>query len=87
MMRVKDIAPKTKIDPDREKIAEFLDMGYDDVKPHEAPGTYIVDLSNNLNGQNAYKIRNPFGNGKIPYTFDFSQEILVRWQEDKLQAM
>jgi len=87
MMRVKHITKKVEIDTDREKIANFLNMDYNDVRVHEAPNTYIVDISENEKAQSAYKARNPFGNGSRPNSFDFNQEILVRWDSDKLQAM
>jgi len=87
MMRVKDITPKTTIDSDRENIAKFLNIDYNDIIPHEAPQTYIVNIADNLEAQEAYKSRNPFGNGRIPNTWNFKDDILVRWQENKLQAM
>jgi len=87
MMRVKHILPKVEIDSDREKISEFLNVDYNDIRIHEAPNTYIINIKDNQEAQEAYKLRNPFGNGVRPNTFDFSKDILVRWQDDKLQAM
>ena len=83
----KNLTSIAKIDTDREHIAEFMNIPYDEVLVHSAPKTYIVNIENNLDAQKAYKQRNPFGNGHRPNTFDFTQDILVRWNEDKLQAM
>ena len=86
-MRVKHITPKIKFDKNRQKISEFLNIEYDDIGVHEAPGTYIINIENNKEAQEAYKSRNPFGNSDRPNSFDFSKDILVRWQDNKLQAM
>ena len=86
MMRVKALST-IKYDNDRKAIADFLSLNYDDIIPHESPTTFIVDIKNNKVAQDAYKERNPFGNGHLPKTFNFDEPILVRWQENKLQAM
>ncbi len=87
MMRVKDITPITQPDSDRQNIAKFLCIDYNDITPHEAPNTYTVNIAENVDAQKAYKTRNPFGNGRIPNSWNFADDILVRWQENKLQAM
>ena len=87
MLRVKDVTAVKAQDTDRESIAEFLCIDYNDITPHESPTTYIVNLSDNVEGQRAYKTRNPFGNGNKPNSWNFADDILVRWQENKLQAM
>lgn len=80
-MRVRDITT-VKFDETRASIAEFFGLTYAEVQPHEVVGGYAIHISENVEAQLVYKEMNPYGNSTRPGKFDFTQENLVRWDQD-----
>ena len=84
-MRVKDITVVT-IDETRTAIAEFFGLNYEEVQPHQVNGGFAIYINENEAAQSIYKSINPYGNSNRPGEFDFTQENLVRWDDDTKSA-
>jgi len=78
---------KTTVSIDEKSIIDFMQLSRGEIRISNVPDTFIILINNNKFAQEKYKERNPYGNGRIPKSYNFDDEILVRWQENKLQAM
>lgn len=75
------------IDNDMAKIADHFGVDISKLRKYIAPETYIIDLNGDLAAQAIYKELVPFGNTGRPGNYDFSKEILVRWNGTKVTAV
>lgn len=85
MLRVKDL-PKAHIEGHKE-VADFFGMQITEVSNEIQPNTFSINISNNLDAQEKFKTINPYGNGRRPGSYDFSQKILVMWTGSKVQPV
>ena len=77
---MKIIRKKPKIDETMEKIKNYFHLKDGEIRP-ELLDVYSIDIKNNEEAQKIYKQRNPFGNTDRPGFYDFTKEILVRWDD------
>jgi hypothetical protein len=78
MMKI--LQKKKRTDENKENIMNYFSLNENEIK-HSMLDVYSVDFSNNEKAQDKYKERNPFGNGKIPGMYDFTKEIMIRWDD------
>lgn len=86
MFRVKGLNGEPVIDEGKAIVIEYFGLNANEVSVHEAPNTYILDLRNNIDAQEKYKVVMPWGNTGTPKKYDFTKSILVFWNGTKIQA-
>lgn len=73
-----------KIDEGKLAVAEFFGLTEKDVLAHEAPNTYIVDISENTDAQEQFKTIMPYGNAG-PKRYKFDKAMLFFWDGTKVK--
>lgn len=85
MLRVRNLPVKEE--NGRKNIAEFFGIDEKDVLKEAQPETFSIYILGNDYAISQYKVANPWGNTRVPKTYNFTGRLLVRWTGSKVQVL
>lgn len=71
--------PQAEVQDGRAELAKFFGLDESLVVPQPQPETFSIIIGTNKVAQEQYKTVNKYGNVGVPGGYDFTREILVRW--------
>ncbi len=83
MLRVKDL-PTIQI-PGKQEIADFFGLSISNVFVEQQQDTFSINIKDNHDAQLIFKKLVPFGNSKKPGAYNFNENLLIIWKNNKVQ--
>lgn len=83
MLRVKDL-PKEQV-PGKQEVADFFGLTPSNVFVEAQQDTFSINIKENHDAQEIFKKIAPFGNAKRPGAYNFNDNILIIWKNNKVQ--
>lgn len=73
--------------PSRQRIADFFGLELRTVGTEPQIDTYTINIKDNEHAKAQFKTICAFGNGKMPGSYNFKDDIIVWWNGSKIQPV